>query len=174
MDIDNLKFRAVIRITVKNRDHEDELVQFHVYGVDVLDTGDIQFPDSALSDAVRGLELDEETERDVYDYMSAHNTIGQDDTYRISFAERIEQSTGIRDKHGRLIYEGDIVIMEADCLCADIEQVGKPCIVEWQDMAFGFHYPQLEGEHVCAGWNECAEYEIIGNTVDASAEIRCG
>lgn len=75
----------------------------------------------------------------------------------------LEQCTGLKDKNGELIYEGDIVKMEADCMCAYIEQVRLPCIVKWGDFGFYFHYPQIEGEKETAAWNECAEYEVIGN-----------
>ena len=70
----------------------------------------------------------------------------------------IEQCTGIRDKHGKLIYEGDIVSINH----SSKSQV--KCIVEWGCGLTGYYCTGIKGYQY---WNLASSdgpyIEIIGN-----------
>ena len=73
----------------------------------------------------------------------------------------VEQCTGIKDKNDTLIYEGDIVRVSADALCMSSICNGKLAEVRW-DEGFGitFYFHFINSADL---WNECADYEIVGN-----------
>jgi hypothetical protein len=166
---DLFNFRAWIEVPLKDKDGKERTFGFYMYDIDVYAVWNgkqaIGFLDTNLSDTVWDLPVSEDEKTQIWEYFEANNDlINTEDYFRYSGEFEIEPSTGIRDKNGKIIYEGDIVKMDADCFCADTEQVGKPCYVEFGEMAFWFVYPQIvDNEHKSAGWNECAEYEIVGN-----------
>lgn len=72
----------------------------------------------------------------------------------------VEQCVGLKDKNGRLIYEGDVVKITGDVMTIGLKYMDCLFKVIWADIGFCF---EMLDENDGLGFCECWEYEIVGN-----------
>lgn len=75
----------------------------------------------------------------------------------------VSQYTGLRDKNGKRIFEGDILHGHIDCLSAEPDRVGR---VEWGNYGWIICFNQPEWRIPRVGFGSFADYEVIGNIHD--------
>lgn len=83
------------------------------------------------------------------------------------------QYTGLADKHGKKIFEGDFVICSQDILGNFIDRHIEIGYVEMKHGAFGLHRKQ-GWYRPFKDWLEDYEYEVIGNIQDNPELLKGG
>lgn len=96
-----------------------------------------------------------------YKYYGMHYIVHQDDAFLVD-PDTIGQDTGLADKHGRMIFEGDILQTHSGI-----------AVVVWDDAAFALQSPGSEA----VDWEHSSYFQastLIGNIYDNPELIKNG
>lgn len=150
---DRFKFNAVVKCFYYDENDNDIERPLYVKSVDILDDGCIGIFTDRIKKAI------EEQLTDIKDFQYslifenfADNSSSFDNERYLTIApEYILQSTGLKDKNGKLIHEGDIVTDGSTVL----EIVFEYAEYHFKYVSGAYQYPTF--------YSNASRFEIIGN-----------
>lgn len=103
------KFRGVLTVAYSGDDDEDKTVDLIIEKADAIYGGGIGFDTDQLDAAIEKAGITDDIEIDNIHEFCYDNNGCRSDEYFVMDGD-IKQCTGLSDKNGNLIYEGDIVV----------------------------------------------------------------
>ena len=156
--IDRFKFRVGFTTAYTDDNGDDRDIQLFIKGYFSVDCGGagIVVHSSIIDEALNNTDLSLTEKKSVVKYLEA-NYCENDEYWLIDNLDFLEQCTGLKDKNGKLIYEGDIV-KKGDTIAE----------VFWDDVCYAI---RTRDGRVCWLWNNL--YEVIGNIHENADLLRC-
>lgn len=159
---DRFRFRATFPVSYYDENGNDKDIKLTVYDVAVYSGGEIGFTAQQMETVINALKLPEIEEDTMWQFINDNYATSSYEWFVCDNAI-VEQCTGLSDKNGNLIYEGDVIhdLGEIEPICS------LPLIVRWGDRTARFYLDhQKIGMRASLGQIDSADshnYEIIGN-----------